>query len=178
MQLRPLVIGATLALAGSAFIGGAASAQDMMEVAHPAHIHAGTCPTPGDVVARLTDVTPSMAGPAMGQATAIPVGVSVTSVPLALADLETMEPHAIVVHASADDMGTYLLCGDIGGEVMAEGVLPIGLGAVGESGSTGIAVLVDAGDGTTNVTLYVTHASAPMGGEMEQPMEASPSPAM
>jgi len=171
MQLRPLVIGATLALVGSAFIGGAASAQDMMEVAHPAHIHAGTCPAPGDVVAPLTDVTPSMAGPAMGQATAIPVGVSVTSVPLALADIEAAA-HAIVVHASADDMGTYLLCGDIGGEVMAEGVLPIGLGAVGESGYTGIAVLADAGDGTTTVTLYVTS-----GAMMEPPMEASPSPA-
>ncbi len=175
MQHRSLVLSASLALAVAALGGGASAAE--METAHPAHIHAGTCPAPGDVVAPLGDVTPSMAGPAMGQASAVPVGVSVTSVPLALADIVAAE-HAIVVHASADDMGTYLVCGDIGGEPMAEGVLPIGLAAVGDSGDAGVAVLADAGDGTTTVTIYLTHAGAEMGGGMEHPMDASPSPAM
>ena len=97
MHHRTLALGATLALALAATAGPAVAAAEM-EVAHPAHIHAGTCPAPADVVAPLTDVAPSMAGPAMGQATAVPVGVSVTTVPLTLADI-VAAPHAIVVHA-------------------------------------------------------------------------------
>ena len=75
-------------------------------------------------------------------------------------------------------MATYLVCGDIGGEPMTEGVLPVGLAAVGASGYSGVAVLSDDGSGSTTVTVYVTHAGAMVGAEMEHPMEASPSPAM
>ncbi len=61
---------------------------------------------------------------------------------------------------------------------MAEGVLPIGLAAVGTSGYGGVAVLADDGSGGTTVTVYLTHAGAMMGDGMEHPMDASPSPAM
>lgn len=163
MQIRPLVIGATLALAGAALVGPAVSAQEMAPTPHPAHIHVGTCPAPGDVVAPLTDVALGMAGEMMGPTTAIAVESSVTSVPIALGDI-IAGGHAIVVHASAEDMGTYLLCGDIGG-YEADGTLAVGLGPVADSGYAGIAWLTDGGDGTTSVTLQVIHA----GGMMEAP---------
>ena len=77
---------------------------------HPAHIHSGTCAELGDVVYPLTDVDAS--------------GESVTIVDSPLADLLTSGPYAINIHLSADEIGTYVACGDIpveavGGEVAA-----------------------------------------------------------
>ena len=82
---------------------------------------------------------------------------------MAYADLFTA-PHSIVVHQSTDDMGTYLVCGDIGGPEMGATDIAIGLGAVGDSGYTGIATLHDDGDGMTTVTVYIT-TPAMMAGE-------------
>lgn len=177
MQSKPLALAATLALAVSALAGGAVSAQDMSMTPHPAHIHVGTCPAPGEVVAPLTDVTGSMDGESMGQASAIPVETSVTSVALPLADI-LAGSHAIVVHQSVDDMATYVLCGDIGGAAMGGTTLAIGLAPVADPTFSGVATLADGGDGTTTVTIYLTHVSDMMGGEMGGEMEASPSPAM
>jgi len=161
MKLRPLVLGATLAIASAAFAGGAVSAQEMMDTPHPAHIHTGTCPAPGDVVAPLTDVGASMDGEMMGQASYIPVQTSTTSVALALADI-LAGSHAIVVHASAEDMATYVLCGDIGGAPMGGTTLAVGLGPVADPTFHGIATLTDGGDGTTTVTIYLVHAAEMM----------------
>ncbi|MEZ4505121.1 MAG: CHRD domain-containing protein [Thermomicrobiales bacterium] len=77
---------------------------------HPAHIHSGTCAELGDVVYPLTDVDAA--------------GESVTVVDVPLADLLANGPYAINIHLSADDIGTYVACGDIpveavGGEVEA-----------------------------------------------------------
>src|SRR5215211_1780685 len=74
----------------------------------PAHIHSGTCAELGDVVYPLTDVDAS--------------GESITVVETSLADLSATGPYAINIHLSADDIGTYVACGDIpteavGGEV-------------------------------------------------------------
>ncbi len=78
-----------LALGASLILAVGASAQMSP---HPAHIHAGSCPEPGDVVAALSDVsfdmnvdgTASAKVEPVGQASAIPVEASVTTVPLAL----------------------------------------------------------------------------------------------
>jgi hypothetical protein len=117
--------------------------------------------------------------PAMGPTPAMLLEASVTTVPMAYADLFTA-PHSIVVHHSADDMGTYLVCGDIGGPEMGATDIAIGLGAVGDSGYTGIATLHDDGDGTTSVTVYITtpatmaaEPEASQGSMVEQP-SASP----
>jgi len=66
---------------------------------HPAHIHSGSCTQLGDVVYPLTDVDAS--------------GESVTVVDVSLADLQTTGPYAINIHLSADEIGTYVACGDI-----------------------------------------------------------------
>lgn len=156
---RRIGIASSLALGASLILAAGASAQMSP---HPAHIHAGSCPEPGDVVAGLSDVsfdmnvdgTASASMEAVGQASAIPVEASVTTVPLALADIVAGE-HAINVHASADDLGTYIACGDIGGLTIGEADLPIGLGELNDSGASGVAWLHDNGDGTTTVSVFI-----------------------
>jgi hypothetical protein len=71
---------------------------------HPAHIHSGTCAELGDVVHPLTDVDAS--------------GASVTVVEAPLADLSSTGTYAINIHLSADDIGTYVACGDIPAEAV------------------------------------------------------------
>jgi hypothetical protein len=66
---------------------------------HPAHIHSGTCAELGDIVFPLTDVDAS--------------GESVTVIDTPLSDLLTTGPYAINIHLSADEIGTYVACGDI-----------------------------------------------------------------
>ena len=180
MRRRTLTMGMTLALAGSALALGGVSAADMTaDTPHPAHIHSGTCPTPGDVVASLSDVTSqfimdgtAMATEPMGQTTAIPVEASGTTVKLAYADI-LASPHAIVVHKSAEEIGTYILCGDIGGAEMGAADLPVGLAALNDSGFSGVATLHDNGDGSTRVEVIII----PPGGMMT-PMGGSPAPSM
>jgi plastocyanin len=134
-------------------------------VAHPAHIHNGTCATLGDVVVPLADVGSEMMGAdgspmameEMGSASAIPVDISATTVQMALADILAAE-HAINVHESAENIQNYIACGDLGGPVMGGTDLAIGLGELNESGYAGVAWLHDNGDGTTDVKVFLTEA--------------------
>ncbi len=68
---------------------------------HPIHLHSGTCAELGDVVVALTDVDEN--------------GASVTTVDLPLATIQDPEvgPHAINIHLSADEIATYVACGDV-----------------------------------------------------------------
>jgi hypothetical protein len=157
---RLLIVCGLVALGGLGTIRGSV-AQGAAD--HPAHIHTGSCPTPGEVIAPLGAAGMSydmdgtvMAGAEMvGQETGTPVEISVTTVAVSLADL-VATPHAVVVHLSADEIGTYIACGDIGGFTLGPTALPIGLSEVDSSGYNGVAVLADKGDGTTEVTLFVT----------------------
>lgn len=161
------VVGAMML--GSALIAGTAGSSAHEGVAHPAHIHTGTCPAPADVVFPLNDVGGETAmngspitGDMLGAASAIPVDYSETSVQAPLADLLGSE-HAIVVHESADNIGNYLVCGDLGGMVMGGTDLAVGLGELNESGYSGIAWLHDNGDGTTLVKVFTTESEGGMG---------------
>lgn len=64
----------------------------------PAHIHVGSCPTPGAVQFPLTDVVN---------------GTSETMIKTTLAELKAKGPFAVNVHKSAADVKTYTSCGDI-----------------------------------------------------------------
>ncbi len=145
--------------------GAVAHDGDEHDDAHPAHIHSGTCAQLGDVVFPLSDVsgdilvdgTP-MAGEDMGPDDNA-VAWSVTTVAAPLADIVS-GGHAINVHESAENIGNYIACGDIGGVMMGSSDLAIGLGELNDSGYSGIARLHDNGDGTTLVTVYLTEDSA------------------
>jgi hypothetical protein len=164
-----VAIAAALSILGAALAAGGVAAQEMMEEApHPAHIHTGSCPDVGDVVAPLGDVSPEFlvdgtpsASDMMGQETGIHVQASVTNVPLGLGDI-LGAPHAIVVHKSAQEPQVYWLCGDIGGPQIGTADLPVGLGELNESHYSGVALLHDNGDGTTAVTLVIVPTAAAM----------------
>ncbi len=136
-------------------------------VPHPAHIHSGTCAELGDVVYGLNDVSGELlqgtpgATPASA-ATGEPgdvIAESTTTVDASLDDL-LAEPHAVNVHESADNIGNYIACGDITGEVDDNGTLIIDLEQLNASGVAGQAILSDSGDGKTQVVITLTDASS------------------
>jgi len=94
----------------------------------------------------------------VGADTAIAVESSETTIQSSLQDLVS-SPHAIVVHESAANIQNYISCGDIGGMMMGSD-LAIGLGALNDSGESGVAWLHDNGDGTTNVAIFLTYTEA------------------
>lgn len=167
-------------LSGFVMTQRGALAQD--EESHPAHIHSGTCGDGlGDVVYPLSNVSEEMlvngtpvAGATGGATDAIAVAVSGTTVPSSLADL-LASPYAINIHESADEIGTYIACGNIGGTMIGTTDLAIGLGELNDSGYSGVATLHDNGDGTTAVSVYLTEEY----GEMDMDShEAMGTPAM
>jgi hypothetical protein len=110
---------------------------------HPAHIHSGTCADLGDVVYPLTDVDAS--------------GESVTVVDVPLADLLSGGPYAINVHLSADEIGTYVACGDVTQEVAAAQTAETAVAAsptaqaspTGVGGTESVTSIGTSGTGTT-----------------------------
>jgi hypothetical protein len=73
--------------------------------------------------------------------------------------------HAINVHLSAEEIGTYIACGTIGGVVHerenGEGMeITIALAELNDSGHVGIAWLGDDGEGGTNVSVSLIEPEA------------------
>ena len=149
---RAVRFGSVVALGALSLLTPAMAAQDD-DGPHPAHIHTGACAELGDVVLPLTDV--ALIGDdaeRTGASSAIPVKGSVTVVDMPLQEIID-GGHAINVHVSAEEIDTYIACGDIGGAVTIdegedESELIIGLGELNDSGHTGIAWLGAEGDQT------------------------------
>lgn len=156
-------------LAGTIMLGGAGAtlAQDEAAapaVAHPAHIHEGTCedlnPNP---IQPLTEVTPWINEETDDETVNDPQGTlaapmvlrSETDVEMSLEDILTA-PHAINIHESAENIDNYIACGDIGGVVVDDDGdnLAVALTPVNDSGYHGIAFLTGDGD-TTNVKVWL-----------------------
>jgi len=157
------LIAAFVVVSGLSVVGSRGTSAHEGE-SHPAHIHSGTCATLGDVVFPLNNVGGEMmdaagtpiASKEVGPSTAIPVDASVTTVQTDLNTLASSD-YAINVHESAENIGNYIACGDIGGNVMGSD-LAIGLGELNDSGYSGTAWLHDNGDGTTTVAVFLTEA--------------------
>ena len=163
----PVIVLAAILVAVGIMVGvdGQGTTAQQMEP-HPAHIHSGSCAQLGDVVYPLDNVgggtmmgTP-VTGQQMGATDAIPVETSVTTVQTTLQEL-TGAAYAINVHESAQNIGNYIACGDIGGMVMSSD-LAIGLRELNGSGYSGVAWLHDNGDGTTTVAVFLTQLSEMM----------------
>ena len=190
------MLAAALLLAIGVVIGPrAVTAQDMSASpsaatdAHPAHIHAGTCATLGEVVYPLMDVAPAdESRPEMGgmmgspaaqsaeeMADATPSNVmtmmgaeeSTTEVETTLDELLASE-HAINVHESMDNIQNYIACGDITG-TPTDGQLEIQLNELNGSGYSGTATLTDNGDGTVTVVIHLLSAEVDMAEEIATP---------
>lgn len=165
MSRRVLSIAAVLAITGSVLATVEASADTELSP-HPASVHEGSCLDAGAVVAPLGDVsnqllvegTPTATELAESPEFAIPVEASLTTIPVAYADL-LASPHSVVVRQSSHEPTVSLLCGDIGGVGMGPTDLAFGLGPIDDSGYSGIATIHDNGDATTRVSLYVVWTS-------------------
>ncbi|HVL26105.1 MAG TPA: hypothetical protein VM450_18575 [Thermomicrobiales bacterium] len=140
----------TFSMSAVAIAAQGATASPMAGAAHPSHIHKGTCaeldPNPAYP---LNDVTQIGDGA---------VASSTTTVDVSLDDL-LASPYAINVHKSAEDISTYVACGDLTGPVV-DGELVIGLHQQSDSGMAGVAVLTTNDAGGTDVTVYVVDGLA------------------
>ena len=100
--------------------------------------------------------------------------MSITTVEMPLADILASE-HSINYHESADNMGLYIACGDIGGPIMDGADVAIGLADQNGTGHSGVAWLHDNGDDTTTVYVFLMEGyPAPA----TTTTAASPAPAM
>ena len=168
-RARSIIVGLALVLG---FAGGLAtvSAQDATPesgtgAGHPAHVHAGTCESLGDVVYPLNDVTGEMLE---GTPSATPasvedaghgevVAMSQTDIDATMDDL-LGEEYAINVHESADNMGNFIACANIEGEPDENGALTLDLQELNESGVAGQAVVTSLDDGNVSVRITLTDA--------------------
>jgi plastocyanin len=159
-----VVIALVAGFSMTGMLAGGLTAQEAIASPHPSHVHAGSCaeldPNPAYP---LADVAPVSADAESG---AIEVGTTTIE---AMLDELLAGPHAINVHASNEDIATYIACGDIAGPVV-DGRLAIGLYEQNGSGYSGVAVLA-AADGGTEVTVYLGFGLS--GAGMEMPV-ASP----
>src|SRR3954469_14725714 len=174
--------GGAAALAGLVVLSGpAAWAQDATPEAtrltgpRPAHIHTGTCDEIGEVVAPLTDLTGATGGDRVGQSRrAIPAESSFTNVPMTL-DAILGADHVVNVHLSAEEIDTYIACGEVGGMLTPEGAVIIGLRELNNSGFTGIAYLAPGADGaSTDVSVFVAQTGGAGRGRNPEAGEYAP----
>jgi hypothetical protein len=153
MRLRTVLGAAWVVVAVTASCASAVAQDSVTE--HPADIRAGSCASVGEVIAPLAPlVVPD--GETVGHAGASPVAQSVTELPLLLTGLLS-ESSAIAVHASPDQVGTPVACGEIGGALAADGSLSVGLQAMNGATLSGVASFAPtmAGDGTLVTVLLV-----------------------
>lgn len=153
-------------VAGAAVVAAQDATAQAGTEPHPAHIHDGSCEELGDVVHPLEDVsgealsgTPGATpeSPAEGEPGDV-IAKSRTEVDASLDDLTSGE-FVVNVHESAEAIDVYIACGNVEGEP-EDGTLTIELMQQNASGVAGQALLSDLGDGTTEVTITLTDASA------------------
>src|SRR3954454_22575528 len=156
--MRPMRIGVTtvallLTLLGGPLLMGSSGLAQEASPPRPSHIHNGDCDELGEVIQPLNSLTvPS--GPVAGNADAVVAEAAFPNLPISFTDLLATD-HAVKVHLSKAQIQFYLACGDIGGALDADGALIVGLKELDNSGYTGIAYLVPAANGSTNVSVLI-----------------------
>jgi hypothetical protein len=141
----------------------------------PSHIHIGGCDELGEVVQPLTNLTVPT-GELLGSSGAVIAEAAFTNIPQPLsAFLE--EDHALKVHLSREQIQVYLACGDIGGTVDADGALIVGMKELDGSGYAGIAYLVPAGNGGTNISVMIAQVIPGEDDAADQAADSAEAPA-
>ena len=115
-----------LTVLGGSFLGaGSRGLAQEESPERPSHIHAGDCDEPGEIVQPLTFLTVP-GGETLGNADAVLAEAAFSNVPQSLDEL-LEEDHSLKVHLSREQIQVYLVCGDIGGALDADGALIVGL---------------------------------------------------
>lgn len=111
--------------------------------AYPVSIHLGTCQAPvAQPVGEVVDTTVAGAEEGAefaGARTGAPVLVATTEVDGPLATF-TISPHVVAVHASPQDYGTIVACGEIAG-YDNDGTIIFPIRGVGDAAVSGVAIL-------------------------------------
>lgn len=142
---------------------GAQTPSAEITIAHPVHVHTGTCAELGDVAVPLNDLV-SPAGDWTGPDSAVPVTLSENFIDMPLQEIID-GGHAINVHLSNEAIDQYIACGDIGGVITTdEGgrrEMMIGLAELNDSGYTGTVWLGPSADDTqTEISVILLEPAA------------------
>ena len=178
--MKNLRLGAAISaplLAASLMFGGGAIAQDATPAAgpstggnYPVAIHQGTCEAPTAQPAYQLDNTAPVGADQpdaeiLGQPTGAPVLTTSSTIDATLSDVAN-GGNVVAVHASPEEFGTIVACGQIAGPNI-DGRLIIALQPVGDSTITGVATLssdnsgvLGLGDEQIQVTAYVVEVGA------------------
>ncbi len=142
-------------LGGLALLGAAAIPSLAQEASppRPSHIHTGDCDELGEVIKPLNSLTVPT-GEVLGNSDAVVAEAAFSTIDIPLSDLVATD-HALKVHLSKEQIQTYLVCGDIGGALDADGALIVGLKELDDSGYTGIAYLVPGAGNTTRLSVMI-----------------------
>lgn len=160
---RSLRLGAALAFAALPLLVTTGLAQtpegEAGEAPHPVHIHAGSCAELGEVVVPLADVA-HPEGEHLGSPDAVNSPVSLNFIDMPFEDLLNGE-YAVNVHLSAEEIGTYIACGDVGG-VIEQGddgeEVRFVLHELNDSGHTGV-VFIGLDEEQTQVNVMMVEPS-------------------
>ena len=170
--IRPAIALFLLAILCITTVGSAASQEATADATpggpsegYPVSIHEGTCDNPtaevaweiGDAVSvGVNEDEPDVIGSSVTR----PVAEVSKDLDFKL-DSVAESDHVIAVHASRDDMGTLVACGEIAG-IRVDGKLVVALAPVGDSQVSGIAILdedtggiLGLGGDKTRVTAYL-----------------------
>lgn len=153
MRVGIFTLALCLASLGGSLIGSSGGYAQEASPPRPSHIHIGDCDEPGRVIQPLSSLTVPT-GDVSGNSDAVIAEAAFTSIPQSLDEL-LAEDHSLKVHLSADQIQTYLACGDIGGATDADGALIVGMKELDDSGYAGIAYLVPAANGSTSVSVMI-----------------------
>ncbi len=151
-----MILTVCLSLGGATLITPGGQAQEASPP-RPSHIHIGDCDELGEVIQPLNSLTVPV-GDVSGNSDAVIAEAAFTNIPQSLDELLT-EDHALKVHLSADQIQTYLACGDIGGAADADGALIVGMKELDDSGYAGIAYLVPAAGGSTSISVMIAQVA-------------------
>ena len=173
MQIRKHLVTSFFGLIVAVLLVPAAMAQDAPAEAtpggpsegYPVAIHEGTCASPTAEPAWTMDNALSVGvdekdPEVIGSEQTRVITESSKKLDVKLDDLSKTQ-HVVAVHASPDDYGTIVACGEIAG-ILKDGKLVIALVPVDDSGVFGVAILdrddkkfLDLGKDQTQVTVYV-----------------------
>jgi hypothetical protein len=142
-----------------AMLAAPAAVAQTSSVDRPAELLAGTCGSPGEVVAPLANLVYS-SGDLLGQTGATPVEQSGTVVPFAIADF--LDSNHVVVVRESPTVSTVVACGDIGGALNPDGTLAVGMQGMNGSGLSGVAYFTPIDTfSNTLVTVLLVGGSGP-----------------
>jgi hypothetical protein len=174
--MRPARLGVTIVTLCTALLGASSVLAQEASPPRPSHIHSGDCDELGEVVQPLTALTVP-GGDTLGNGDAVVAEAAFTSIPQTLEEL-LAEDHALKVHLSKEQIQTYLACGDVGGQLDANGALIVGMKELDGSGYAGIAYLQPAANGTTSVSVMIAQVIPTADGDAaEASADAEPAPA-